>query len=145
MQVDILYNDPHVVVAATGSPWVRRRRVTLADLMKERWLLPRPDTPYGTVVTEAFRACGLGLPKTVVTGLLPVRSTLLTTGRYLSMIPSVVLSNSMSRQTLRIVPVDLPTTSRPLAIITLKDRFLAPAAQTFIANAKAAASSLGKR
>jgi len=142
MQVDILYDDPHVVVAAANNPWVRRRKVTLADLMEESWVLPRPDAPYGSVVSEAFRACGLGLPKTIVTGLLPVRSMLLATGRYLSMIPSVVLSNPMSRQTLRTVAVNLPTTPRPLALITLKDRFLAPGAQTFIESARVAARSL---
>jgi len=142
MQVDVLHDDPHVVVAAANNPWVRRRKVTLADLMEESWVLPRPDAPYGSVVSEAFRACGLGLPKTIVTGLLPVRSMLLATGRYLSMIPSVVLSNPMSRQTLRTVAVNLPTTPRPLALITLKDRFLAPGAQTFIESARVAARSL---
>jgi len=145
MQAEILYDDPHVVVAAADNAWVRRRQVALADLMDEPWVLPRPDAPYGSVVSEAFRACGLGLPRTIVTGLLPVRSMLLATGRYLSMIPSVVLSTPMSRQTLRTVAVDLPTTARPLALITLKDRFLAPAAQTFIESAQAAARSLGKR
>ena len=34
---------------------------------------------------------------------------------------------------------------RPLAIITLKDRFLAPVAQTFIDSAHAAARSLWKK
>lgn len=144
MQADVLCDDPHVVVAAAGNPWLRRRRVRLADLMDELWVLPRPSAPYGTVVTEAFRACGLGLPKTVVTGTLPVRNILLETGRYLSMVPKVVLSNPASRQNQRVVPVSLPTTPRPLAVITLKDRFLAPVAQTFIDSARAAARSLGK-
>ena len=145
MQADVLYSDPHVVVAAADSRWARRRSVRLADLMEEPWVLPRPSAPYGTVVTEAFRSCGLGLPRTIVTGTLPVRSMLLATGRYLSMIPSVVLSNPMSRQTLRVVPVDLPTTPRPLAIITLSGRFLAPVAQTFIDSAHATARSLRKQ
>jgi DNA-binding transcriptional LysR family regulator len=144
MQADVLCEDPHVVVAAAHNPWVRRRRVRLADLMEESWVLPRPNAPYGTVVTEAFRASGLGLPRTIVTGTLPVRSMLLATGRYLSMIPKVVLSNPMSRQTLRALPVELPTTFRPLAVVTLKNRFLAPVAQTFIDSAHAAAALLGK-
>jgi DNA-binding transcriptional LysR family regulator len=144
MVIDVLCIDPHVVVAAAQSPWTRRRRVCLADLMEEPWVLPRPEAPYGTVVTEAFRACGLDLPRTIVTGTLPVRSILQATGRYLSMVPSIVLSNPMSRQTLRTVSISLPTTPRPLAIITLKNRFLAPAAQTFIDSAHVVAGSLGK-
>ena len=40
---------------------------------------------------------------------------------------------------------ELPTTPRPLAIITLSGRFLAPVAQTFIDSAQATARSLGKQ
>ena len=144
MQADVLCNDPHVVVAAAHNPWICRRRVRLADLMEQPWVLPRPDAPYGMVVSEAFRACDLGFPRTIVSGTFPVRSMLLATGRYFSMIPRVVLSNPISRQTLRALRVELPTTVRPLAVITLKDRFLAPVAQTFIDSAHAAAGFLGK-
>src|SRR5262245_45539158 len=40
---------------------------------------------------EAFRASGLSVPRTIVTSTLPVRSALLATGRYLSMVPGVVI------------------------------------------------------
>jgi DNA-binding transcriptional LysR family regulator len=132
MQADVLFDDPHVVVAAAGSPWARRRRVRLADLLNEPWVLPRPDAPYGAVVSDAFRASGLTMPRTVVTSTLPVRSVLLATGRYLSMIPRVALQFPVPGQTLRALPIDLPSTTRPLAIVTLKNRTLSPVVQIFI-------------
>jgi len=57
-------------------------------------------------------------------------------------IPRVVLSNPRSRQTLRALRLELPTTARPLAVITLKNRFLAPVAQTFIDSARDTAALL---
>jgi len=136
MQAEVLFHDPHVVVAAAGSPWARQRRVRLADLMDAPWLLPRPDAPYGAVVAEAFRASGLPVPRTVVASTLPVRSVLLTTGRYLSMIPRVALQFPVPGQTLKVLPIALPSTPRPLAIVTLKNRTLSSVAQTFIDGAR---------
>jgi DNA-binding transcriptional LysR family regulator len=132
MNAEVLFHDPHVVVAGVQNPWTRRRRLALCDLMNEPWVLPPPDAPYGAVVFEAFRACGLGVPRTVVTSTLPVRSSLVATGRFLSMVPNVVLRFQAKNQTLKAVSIELPTTFRPLAIITLKNRTLSSVARLFI-------------
>jgi DNA-binding transcriptional LysR family regulator len=144
MNVEVLFHDPHVVVAGVENRWTRRRRLALGDLMNEPWVLPPPDAPYGAVVFEAFRACGLGLPRTVVTSTLPVRSSLLATGRYLSMVPGVVLRFQAKNETLKGVSIELPTTLRPLAIITLKNRTLSSVARLFIDHAREAAKPLAK-
>ena len=120
--VEVLYNEPHVVAVGTGSPLTRRRCTKLADLMKERWLLPPPGSPFASVVAEAFRASNLGLPPTVATSTFPVRNALLATGRFLTMIPRVALVFPTARPALRSLPIELPSTVRPLAIITLKNR-----------------------
>ena len=139
MNAEVLFTDPHVVVAGIHNPWTRRRRLALGELMNEAWTLPRPDAPYGAVVFEAFRAAGLGVPRTVVTSTLPLRSALLATGRFLSMVPGVVLRFQAGNQALKGLPIDLPTTVRPLAIITLKNRPLNPIAGLFTDHAREAA------
>jgi DNA-binding transcriptional LysR family regulator len=113
-------------------------------LADEPWVLPRPDAPYGKVVAAAFRANGLPLPRTLVTSTLPVRSQLLATGRYLSMIPRVTLQSPALKPWLRALPIALPTTLRPLAIVTLKNRTLAPAAQVFADHARVTARRLAE-
>jgi DNA-binding transcriptional LysR family regulator len=145
MQADVLFDDPHVVVAAADSSWARRRRLRLADLVDEPWLLPRPDAPYGAIVSEAFRAAGLAMPRTVVTSTLPLRTVLLATGRYLSMIPGVALQFPVPGQTIKALPIELPSTPRPLAIVTLKNRTLSPVAQTFIGAARKAAGAVAMK
>ena len=101
------------------------------ELVDEPWVLPLPDQPYGTVVAEAFRAHGLQVPPFVVGSTLPVRTTLLATGRFLSMVPRVVMQFPPKNRLLRSLPIALPTTTRPLALLTLKNRTLNPLAELF--------------
>jgi DNA-binding transcriptional LysR family regulator len=144
LNAESLFRDPHVVVAGLENPWSRRRRLRLADLVNEPWTLPPPDAPLGAVVFEAFRASGLRVPQTIVTSTLPVRSALLATGRFLSMVPRVVMRFPVMHQRLKSLPIDLPTTLRPLALITLKNRTLSPVAQLFTDFAREAAKPLAK-
>jgi DNA-binding transcriptional LysR family regulator len=144
LSAEPLFHDPHVVVVGAQNPWTRRRRFGLPDLLDEPWTLPMPDSPYGTLVLEAFRARGLGVPRTVVTSTLPVRNALLATGRFLSMVPRVAMRFPVRNQGLKSLPIDLPTTLRPLALITLKNRTLNPAAQLFTDVAREAAKPLAK-
>ena len=145
LQAEPLFRDPHVVVAGLQNPLTRRRRVALRDLTNEPWTLPPADSPYGSVVFEAFRAHGLEPPRTVVASTLPVRSALLATGRFLSMVPRVVLQFPTRNTALRGLPIDLPTTFRPLALVTLKNRTLNPVAQLFTEWAREAARPLVKK
>jgi DNA-binding transcriptional LysR family regulator len=124
MNVEILWHEPHVVVAGALSPWVRKRKLRLADLMNEPWALPPPDSPFGSVVLAAFRGCGLDLPRTIVTSTLPARNTLLATGRFLTMVPRVVLAFPAKDSGLKRLPIELPMTRRAIGIVTLKNRTL---------------------
>jgi DNA-binding transcriptional LysR family regulator len=144
VNVEPLLQDPHVVVAGAHNPLVRRRRISLAQLVDEPWVLPMADQPYGSLVNEAFRAHGLTVPPTVVGSTLALRTALLMTSRYLSMVPRVVMQFPPKNQLLRTLPIKLPGTERPLALITLKNRTLNPLAQLFADCARDAAKRLGK-
>ena len=79
-------------MAGAQSPWVRRRRIELAELVNESWVLPPPESVIGSVAMEAFRASGLDYPRaTVVTVPPEVRISLLATGRFLTIVPASVL------------------------------------------------------
>ena len=144
MDVEELLQDPHVVVAGVHHPIVRRRSLSLGQLVDEPWVLPLPEQPYGTVVAEAFRAHGLPVPPFVVGSTLPVRTTMLTTGRFLSMVPRVVMQFPPKSRLLRSLSIELPTTTRPLALVTLKNRTLNPLAELFSDSVREAAMRLQK-
>jgi len=39
--------------------WAWRRRIELAELLSEPWVLPSPESLLGSMVMESFRASGL--------------------------------------------------------------------------------------
>jgi DNA-binding transcriptional LysR family regulator len=146
IQGEVLYSEPLVVVAGARSPWARRRRIELGALGNESWTLPPEKSLYGSVVVEAFRAAGLDLPRaTVFTSVTPVRNALVATGRYLSIVQGSVARFSPGNPALKVLPIELPTTHRPIAVLTLKNRTLSPIAQLFIKSAHEVATALARR
>jgi DNA-binding transcriptional LysR family regulator len=138
LQTETLYDDSYVVVAGARTPWVRRRRIELADLITEPWALPPPDSLLGSVFVEAFRSRGLDYPRaTVSTHTMPARAALAATGQFFSILPGSALKFSTANAALKALPIDLPTTRRPTGILTYGNRTLSPAAQLFIDCARA--------
>jgi DNA-binding transcriptional LysR family regulator len=43
LNVELLFEESFCIVTATHSPWARRRKVTLADLMNEAWIFGEPN------------------------------------------------------------------------------------------------------
>jgi DNA-binding transcriptional LysR family regulator len=140
--VDILFDDQLVVVAGAQSRWGRRRKIALAELANEPWILP-PDNAVRALVVEAFRTRGLEGPRDKVTShSMPVRLHLLATGRFLTVIAGCVLKHNADRWSLKALPVDFGVHRLPIAIVTLKNRTLSPAVQLFIQHARSLAESM---
>jgi DNA-binding transcriptional LysR family regulator len=135
MTTEVLFHEPHVVVAGSTSALLRRRNLRLKDLANERWMLPPPDSPFGSVVREAFRGEGLDLPRAVVTSLLP--------GRFLTMVPQTV-SDAADKRIIRRLQLSLPKTLKPFGIVTVKNRSLSPPAELFIEHARRLAATVAK-
>jgi DNA-binding transcriptional LysR family regulator len=146
LSFEFLFDDSCVVAAGAQSPWVRRRRITLAELVNEPWVLPpRGSGIVGPVATEAFGADGLDYPRTtVVTDSPQVRMSLLATGRFLTIFPAYALRFATRRPELKVLPVELPIVRVPVGIVTLKNRTLSPTSQLFIEHAREVAKPLAK-
>jgi len=143
MRFEFLFESPYFVVAGANNPWVRRRRIELAELMDELWALPPPDDSFGGFVVDAFRASELGLPRTSVIGTaLEVRANLVKTGRFLSIMPEFWLQFPERHPFIKKLPVELAIASGPIGIMTLKNRALSPVAQLFIAEAREVAKQV---
>jgi DNA-binding transcriptional LysR family regulator len=146
LSFEFLFDDPFVVVAGAQNPWVRRRRIVLAELLNESWALPSPETVFGSVVVEAFRSCGLDYPRTTVVTIPPdIRMSLLATGHFLTIFTASAFRFSIGRSELRVLPVELPMARVPSGIVTLKNRTLSPVAQLFVDAARKVAKPLAKR
>jgi DNA-binding transcriptional LysR family regulator len=142
VNVDVLFDDQLFVVAGTQSRWAQRRKIELAELASEPWILGPPDNAVRALIVEAFRARGLAAPRDKVTShSMPVRLHLLATGRFLTVIAGCVLRHNANRWSLKALPVDFGVHRLPIAIVTLKNRTLSPAVQLFIQHAQSVADS----
>ena len=137
---EALFEDPLVVYAASDSPWARRRKISLADLIDAPWILVFYNSPGGRLIVDAFKASGFEPPKArVKTFRIDVVLGLLATGRYVSIGPRSMLRMCAKRLSLKILPIKLQHRPSTVAIMTLKDRTLSPVAEIFIKYAREAA------
>jgi DNA-binding transcriptional LysR family regulator len=143
VNLEVLYDEPLVVVAGVDNPWVRRRKIGLADLLNEPWTWPPPGSSYDALVVEAFSANGLEPPRSAVyTHAINLRISLAATGPFLAVVNAGVMTKPGKYPSIRKLAVELPTTRRELHLITLKKRTLSPLAQRFMGCARDIAKSL---
>lgn len=143
---EILFHDKIVVVTGPHSRWFRRRKVRLADLTEEPWILPPLGEYFGGIVVEAFRAHGVALPRLALSTVSPgLTNSLLSTGRYFMMLPAFSLKLPQPHPFLKALPIDFPSSTRPIAIAALKGRSLSPLAQVFIEKMRAITQPLAKK
>jgi DNA-binding transcriptional LysR family regulator len=142
---EILYDPSFVVVAGRRSPWARRRRIALAELVNEPWVLAPLGGPNGRAYLDVLRATGLDEPRIAVFATPPgVRLNLAATGRFLTIAPSRLFGLSKPPG-IKVLPVKLQHARAPVGIVTLKNRTLSPVAQLFIETAREVAKSLARR
>jgi DNA-binding transcriptional LysR family regulator len=142
LHVEFLFDDHLVVTAGRHSMWARRRSVDLADLVDQPWVLPPERSWTYGFVAEAFHARKLDMPKVnLMTFSLPLVMHVLTTGSFVTVLPSTVTSLHAGSELLKVLPVELPACSWPVEIVTLKNRSLSPVADRFIDCARQFAKS----
>jgi DNA-binding transcriptional LysR family regulator len=135
----LLFSEPLVVVAGIKNPWIRRRKIDLAELVNERWTWSPPGGVLNALMVEAFRGRGLKAPcATVYAQPTNMRIKLAETGRFLAVVTASVLTS------VKMLPVELPSTRRQIGIITLARRTLSPLAQRFIGCAREVTKPLAK-
>lgn len=145
LDYQFLFDDTYAVGVGGKSTWAHRRIVKLAELVNDPWTLPPPDSTTGSVALAAFRAIGLDYPRTtVIAEPVDVRTSLLGTGRFITIFPRSVFRFSALRPPLRVLPVRQSFRRVPVGILTLKKRTISPLAQEVIEGAREAAKNLEK-
>jgi DNA-binding transcriptional LysR family regulator len=143
LSAEVLFNDRLVVAAGMQSRWARRRKIDLAELVDEPWILTPPNTWNSMILAEAFESRGLPVPKpSLVTFSVPLRAKLLATGTFITAFPSSIMHLNAEELSVKVLPVDVPVRPWPVAVVTLKNRTLSPVAQRFIDHVRAFARSM---
>jgi DNA-binding transcriptional LysR family regulator len=137
-----LFDEPHVIAAGSESHWTKRRNLTLADLMREPWVLAQPGSLARSLHDQVFRNSGFDPPSaTVVTTSLHLYMRLIETGRWLGLVPASVMRFGGRQTHLKVLPVKVSSPPSPVGFITVKDRMLTPLAERFLYCARRVANS----
>ena len=146
MDAEVLFHEQPLVWVGPHSEWLRRRKIGLAELVDERWILTSLDVQPGAPIFEAFRAVGLQVPQArIMSHSFPLRRSLMPTGRFLTLIPDSMLKFGPKPSSINVLPIALPRWRQPIAIVTLKNRTLSPMAQLLIGCIREFAAPLAKR
>jgi DNA-binding transcriptional LysR family regulator len=141
LNAEVLLRDRYAVVVGESSTWARRRRIKLADLVNEPWIMTPLDALGDSFVAKAFRARGLKLPDLVITTFsIHLRNNLVGGGKFITALPASVLRVYRKRHALKELPIEL-SVRPPLAVVTLRNRTVGPTAQLFIRYAREVADS----
>jgi DNA-binding transcriptional LysR family regulator len=144
LRVEHLFDDHLIVAAGMHTPWARRRKVDLGELVDEPWILPPPERWTYAVTAQAFAARSLAMPRvSLMTFSLPLVIHFLANGPFITVMPSSVLALHAERRLLKELPVGFPATRWPVAIVILKNRTMSPLAERFIECAREVTRSFG--
>jgi DNA-binding transcriptional LysR family regulator len=143
---EALFDETLLIVAGKQNPWARRRKINLLELIDEPWIMLPIENPAASLVFDAFSKRGLPMPRRVVVSESgPLRSSLLATGRFLTVAARSALHFTAKRLSLTVLPVRFPIDSQPVALVSLRNRTVSPVAQLFVEFAREMAKPLAKR
>lgn len=132
LRMEILFQDRLVFAAGRESPWGRRRKLELAELVNERWILQPPGTWAYRAVADAFEKAGLPMPTVIMTTFsVHVRASLLANASFVTAIPRSALGFGIFGQMLKVLPIELPHDPWHVVMATMINRTSSPIVSLF--------------
>jgi len=119
LRFEACYDEPMCVVVRAGHPLAGIKRLQLAALAAEDWILPSPETAYRHRIDAAFRQLGVEPPGRLVESVSILTNTaLLQQTDMLGVMPVNVARHYAGAGSLAILAVELPPPSGPVGTIT---------------------------
>ncbi len=140
-----LFEDQPVIVAGAGHPLARAGgEIEVTDLATYPWVMP----PDGDAVTSRLRALfqdrGLAAPRpAVVTSDIPLRTSLVLTSDFLTVLPHDVSLIVMNTTPVRILPIAVPGPHSSVSALRRRDLPVRPEATYLVDSLKAELKLIG--
>jgi DNA-binding transcriptional LysR family regulator len=138
-----LYDESYVVYASAKHRLAKRRQLTLADLVQERWTLGATNSLVDRQLSQAFVGNNLPPPKIAIeTANLPLRQRLVAASELLAFGSREVVRYAAARYRVAELQVKNLTYTPRVSVVYRKDAYLSPAARRFIEILKATAKDI---
>jgi DNA-binding transcriptional LysR family regulator len=132
LNFEVVDNEALSVVAGVHHPLSQVRRLELADLADQAWILQPPNSPMRQLLELAFKEANIASPANLVeTASILTTTTLLQGTDMISVVPTSVAKHYATSGMICILPVRIKLQLEPYGIITRKERIPAPAVAVF--------------
>jgi DNA-binding transcriptional LysR family regulator len=127
------YTEPICLVVRCGHPLLRKRRLTLRELVNEPWLLPLPETALHRQIERAFLDVNAPLPRNVIESVsILTNRVLLRRSDCIGVMPYHVALDDVEHKLLSILPVKLKSIDSPVGAMLRAPGELPPAASALL-------------
>jgi DNA-binding transcriptional LysR family regulator len=132
LELHALQREPMSVVVGRTHPLRRKARVSVADLMQYTWVLHPEGSPMRHRIDQAVLASGATrLPDVLETASLLATTAMLERTTMISIIPAAAASHYAAYGIVQVLPLELPLSMAPLALITRTRRNPPPPLRAF--------------
>lgn len=140
---EFLHDNAFVVFASASHPLARKKRVTLAELARERWALSDSNLISRTWLHRTLEASGLPQPRVMLeTRYQPVRFGIIASSRLLGFTSRQTVRQAARTYALAEIRAEGFPWMRRDGAIYRKDAYLSPAARRFIEVLKGTAKEI---
>lgn len=137
---EALYEEGVSLVVQPAHPLLKKRKLTMADLAGQEWILPPDVAPMRQELDGAFDAEGLPRPRARLetTSLLMIETSLGQT-QMIGIMPRSVAKHYEAQGRLRTLKLDLPIDMPPVGLVQLAEEARAPLMDAFVHLVRSAA------
>lgn len=134
LTIDLLAEPEQMsVIARPGHRLARKKKIPLADLFEQTWILHPVGSPMRLRVENALRQTNMASPLDIVeTSSLIAVTALIEASEMISVVPRDVALHYAKYGMVAVLDVDIPISMVNLGIITRKAKILSPAVMEFI-------------
>lgn len=141
LEVAHLKDEPMAVVARPGHPLAARKRLNIAGLAGQTWVLHPTGSPMRRRIEQALQESGLSSPPDIMdTASILATTALLESTDMISVVPLDVAKHYAKYGMLAILPVAMPMSMAKLGIVTRKEKEMSPAVRMFVRTLNASLS-----
>ena len=141
-ETEILFDDPQVIVVGDAHPLARRRKIKMAELSGEDWVIAPLSTAGASRVVEAFRADGASFPeRCIFTFSGHIRNHLLASGRFVGTMRVSAFDLAARQFPLKRLPLEMEGPPGQVAVIRIRNRTVSPVVNLFLECARQVAKS----
>jgi len=136
LQIEIFSEDQLVLICHPNHPLARRKRIRIEELNGEKFIAFEPDLPTRKVIDRHFRDHGVEIEHAMEFDNIETVKRAVEIESGVSIVPRNTVQQEVDTGLLSALEIEGPKMSRPLGVLTKRNRARSPAHKEFVAALK---------